>query len=214
MNRINYTTRYSQINSIKNEITTLNNKFNMLARQIQMIIDSQPANHTGFSELSEDIKTTIATLSKNVDVMLNQMLEAQRQLTEANTITITRNMNDVRLSIETNDIMIKFDRQPSNLDGYVEITCDELNQPLRVFYDYQHHSTHTSNTTYKSRIVEPLKLAVRMKQPLTNLRLLVSTFETKYEFEQDALLSHCINQIDKLHPSFFSNVLDNVEEVH
>lgn len=218
MNRVNYTTRYSQINSIKNEINVLNQKLNALSHRLQLYIQSNPNTKTrqsNFSELSEDIQTTISTLSKNVDVMLNQMLEAQRQLTEANTIVIKRVIlpSNIHITSDKNKLLFEFERLPTNLDGYLELTTDELQYPLLIYYDAIHHSTHTSNPEYKSTIVTSNKLSLKMKTIFHNPKIIKSTFITSYEFEQDALISHCVNQLDNTYPNFFENILNNIEEI-
>ena len=209
MSRINYTTRYSQINAIKNEIDVLNQKLNNLSRQFQT------CTQMGFNELSDDIRNTIDTLSKNVDIMLNQMIEAQRQLTEANTITITRPLSlfDIELLTNNNQLTIRFKRQPSNIDGYVEIETDELQTPLIVFYDPIHHSTHSNCPNYKPQIVKNNEIKIMMKQHQTNPRITNTTFLTAYEFEQDELISYCVNQIDLQQPNFFGNILKNIKEI-
>lgn len=218
MNCVNYTTRYSQINSIKNEINVLNQKLNALSHRLQTYIQSNPttkSRQTNFSELSEDIQTTISTLSKNVDVMLNQMLEAQRQLTEANTIVVKRLIppSNIHITIDKNELLFEFERLPTNLDGYLELMTDELQHPLLIYYDAIHHSTHTSNPEYKPSIITSNKLSLKMKTTSQNPKITKSTFITSYEFEQDALISHCINQLDEMHSNFFENILKNVEEI-
>ena len=218
MNNINYTTRYSQINSIKNEINVLNQKLNALSHRLQSYIQSNPttkSHQSNFSELSEDIRTTIATLSNNVDVMLNQMLEAQQQLTEANTIIIKRPIrpDNIHIINNTNELLFEFERVPVNLNGYLELSTDEFRHPLLIYYDAIHHSTHTSNPEFTTSIVSSNKLSLKIKTTLHNPKIINSTFITSYEFEQDSLISHCINQLDETNSNFFENILKNVEEI-
>ena len=216
MNRINATTQYSQLNSIKNEIGILNQKINALTKQIRTFINETPKTHEqGIDLLSEDIRETINTLTANVDVMLGQMLEAQRQLTEANTITIVRpfDVSDINVSVNGNELRFEFKRLPNNIDGAFELVSPETT--VHIFYDVKHKSTHSDNPEYKPHVVSKGVLSLKMKtnHENQNVKITSTTFTTEYEFEQDPLLSYYTDYIEMKHPGFFENVLKNVDEI-
>ena len=270
----NFTTRYSQINSIqrdvielKHQISQLSNKFAKYNKQMTDLIENNVSSalaktkntrnptdtqhdtsrisenitfkKKGLTEIKGDIimsgniiSENINNLSANVDVMLGQMLEAQRQLTEANTITVTRlmNINDVEIVTSVNDtdskhvvtnLIIMFKRMPVGLEDSITFSVQGLSQPLTIYFDFIHRSTHTNHPNYRSFIVKNetvntnenvYKLHVELLGTPT-VKLLDLNAHTTYEFDQDRLVSYIVNYLDDRDKTFFETMLVNINEI-
>ena len=264
---VNFTTKYSQINSIqrdimllKQQISQLSNKFARYNKLMTDLIEGNviPSSSSkssrrstdetsnlsenitfrkkGLTEIKGDIimsgniiSENINNLSANVDVMLGQMLEAQRQLTEANTITITRQMKpqDISFSISDElDLVIDFKRLPVGLNDSLTFSIEGLTQPLIVFFDFAHHSTHTNHPAYHSFITKKesltpdelpvYRITVELGQNVEQshaVTLIQSNVRTRYEFDQDELISQIVNHIDNNDKTFFETLLVNINEI-
>ena len=202
-------------------------------KSVDRLAENITFKNKGLMEIKGDIimsgniiSENISNLSANVDVMLGQMLEAQRQLTEANTITITRqiNKNDIILTTERMPddrmkVVINFKRKPVGLDDSLTLVVEGLSQPLIVFFDFIHSSTHTSHPSFNSSIIndesgEKAIYGVELIVPGRRVVELVKfNVHVNYEFDQDQIMSHIVNYLDSNDKTFFENMVNNINEI-
>ena len=204
-------------------------------KSVDRLAENITFKNKGLMEIKGDIimsgniiSENISNLSANVDVMLGQMLEAQRQLTEANTITITRqiNKNDITLTTERMPddrmkLVINFKRKPVGLDDSLTLAIEGLSQPLIVFFDFIHSSTHTSHPSYTSSIIndesgeKPIYgVEITIPQPGRRIvELIKFNIHVNYEFDQDRIMSHIVNYLDNNDKTFFENMVNNINEI-
>ena len=236
-NFVNYTTKYSQINGIKRDIMELKqqisiisrnfSKYNQQLKELMSNINSNINNNKNaiFTMDGDIISDNIKKLSDNVDIMLNQMLEAQRQLTEANTIIITRKMNieDIAITVDKGLISIKFKRKPTGLEDYITLRLKEKQQPLKIYFDYNHHSTHTDDPNYDSYFTNtmdnnnefvPCMLCLKLKNVNSSVEFIDHDVSTKYEYDQDQLISFIVNKLDEQNKGYFQELNNQINEIH
>lgn len=225
MNRINDTTRISEINKIKQQLQISQKLLNSLIIIVNKIVKYENIKTTnivpnnGIVEIEGNVRITgellsanITSLCESMDLLLEQTLTTQRELLDANTITISHQLKneDIEININEGNMTIIFNVEPTK-SGQLVITINDVD--LTLFIDYSHNVVYSDDSRFVPRFIN------HQIEINTNSQIAVSSATVKsvnlireYEFEQDSFLTFCVQYLESKDNAFFNNLIETVQE--
>lgn len=225
MNRINDTTRQSELNNIRKELKQLKTNIANLALVIDKVVRYEAKEQpTPIWRANESINAIINGLSESMDVLLDQMLRTQNQIIDANTITITRKLKKRNVNVEIDNlnssVKVSFDIEPQNSGSLTLLINNDIK--LELFINFKRRVVHTDNSKFEVKF-DGNDLIVSIVDDTNANTCAISSvsigdnssvdLHKNYEFEQDAFLSFCVQYLNDADERFFPTLIQSVQEV-
>lgn len=171
------------------------------------------------SNSNNESASLLVSLSESMDVLLDQMLRTQEKLTDANVITISKQLtnDDVVVSVSGDQIRLKFKVEPTK-SGNLTLKIND-NVDLMLFIGYNNKVVHSDNSNYicvfdtddasSDILIKPCGNSAGSinHASITNINLIHD-----YEFEQDEFMTFCVSYLSNKDPQFFNSLISNVHQ--
>lgn len=210
MNRINDTTRQSELNKLKRDIDAMKRSFMSLVMLVNKVVNYETKTPTPWLENSS-VSNIINTLSENMDVMMDQMLKTQDKILDANTITISKKLSKDSVSVEGKgkSVELVLNVMPDE-SGKVVLNIDGVK--LTLYANFKRKVCHTDNSKFSAKVCDN-KIQVESTDEVHNVSIDLVDLIKKYEFEQDEFMSFCVEYISNNDERFFNELIQVVQEV-
>ena len=225
MDRVNNTTKQSELNNIRKDLRQIKASIAKLTNVINKVVYYEAKETPSPVVDNCPVNAVINSLSESMDVLLDQMLQTQEQMVDANTITITRKLKrkHVNASVEHKDgknvVIISFEVEPQN-SGQIALTIDN-NTKLTLFVNFKRRAIYTDNSAYDAfmSLNKDHKHVITVMASSTNANTINNVWVESvdlsrvYEFEQDAFMTFCVQYFDSNDERFFPTLIQSVQEV-